>query len=88
MNQGKRENAVVRKKPQNILILRDQSDSGCGALLMSQHLRDISSGVSMFPGILLFFYPPTPLCEGQVYHVFLSCRTDLKAPFSAIPSSL
>jgi len=24
MNQGKRENAVVRKKPQHILILRDQ----------------------------------------------------------------
>ena len=61
MNQGKRENAVVRKKPRNILILRGQSDSGCVPLLMSQHLGDIASGVSMFPGILLFFYPSTPL---------------------------
>ena len=61
MSQAKTENAVVRKKPQNILILRDQSDSGCGPLVMSQHLWDISSGVSMFPGILLFFIHP-PLC--------------------------
>ncbi|CAN0506899.1 unnamed protein product [Rangifer tarandus platyrhynchus] len=37
---------------------------------MSQHLWDISSGVSMFPGILLFFIHP-PLCMKGAILIFM-----------------
>lgn len=50
---------MVRKRPENILIPRDQSDSGQVPLGASQHLGGNSSRVRVFPGILFVFIHPS-----------------------------
>lgn len=59
LDQARTETEVVRKRSENILIPRNQSDSGPVPSGASQHLGDNSSRVRVFPGILFVFIHPS-----------------------------